>query len=59
MKRFYVLIMNFFSFWLHRYYDHIIWADLAWELAKIHTDHSMQWDAMVIIKDGPTETSAK
>ena len=49
MKRAYNLIMNFFYFWLRRHYDNIIWADLAWELAKIHTDSDVEWDAMIIV----------
>ena len=49
--RIYNLIMNFFSFWLHRHYENIIWADFAWELAKIHTEHDIEWDAMIILKE--------
>ncbi len=49
MKRAYSLFRNFFYYWLTRHYENIIWADLAWELAKIQTDFDVEWDAMIIV----------
>jgi hypothetical protein len=50
MKRAYELVMNFFYFWRSDYYGDPICARLAWELANIHVEHDIKWDAMIIVK---------
>jgi len=44
------LILNFLHFLGRKHYEHRIDIELAWELAKIHTDTDMQWDGMVLTK---------
>lgn len=52
MRYLYDLLMNFFHFWRRDYYGEPIDASFAWSLAKIHAEHSFEWDAMITVKGG-------